>query len=169
QLARGVEGCLPRWLELLGGSFRDRVRRRRQGEEERLHRYYQGLEAEAAEPVRALLHQPQELQARRLLPGAGPAGLPQQAWDQLVHLRAELAQTLARLRRERQLRLEEVAERYRIGVEVQPLAAALVWVPHLVLAFSLRAGPPGERDDVLEVEAAWDLLQVRWTGLACQG
>lgn len=169
QLARGVEGSLPRWLELLGGSFRDRVRRRRQREEERLHRYYQGLEAEAAEPVRALLHQLQELQARRLLPGAGPAGLPQQAWDQLVHLRAELAQTLARLRRERQLRLEEVAERYRIGVEVQPLAAALVWVPHLVLALSLRAEPPGERDDILEVEAAWNLLQGRWTGLACQG
>lgn len=159
---------IPRWAGVLGAAFQADIETRRRREEERLQRYYQGLEAEALEPMRALGLQLQSLEARRLLAGAVPEGVARQVWEQVDKLRQELAETRARLARERKLRMNEVAERYRVRLEVTPLAAALCWTPHLVLPLSLRAEGRSGPLEPLELDAVWNLAQGRWTGLACQ-
>lgn len=159
---------LPRWAELLGASFRADVEARRRREEERLQQYYKGLEAEAVEPMRVLLLQLQGLEARRLLPGPACDDAARHVREEVARLREELAETRERLSREWGLRMHEVAERYRVRLEVTPVAAALCWTPHLMLSLHLWAEGLGDPADPLELDAAWNLAQGRWTGLGCQ-
>ncbi|BAS27688.1 hypothetical protein LIP_1845 [Limnochorda pilosa] len=166
-LERALE-ALPRWAEEPGRSFRRGVHERRQLEEQRLEAYYRGLEDEAAEPLRAMLLQLEGLRARLLLPGASTRGVPAEVEERLRALREDLAEARARLVRERRRRMAEVAERYRVRLEAEPVGAALLWTPHLVLQLTVRPERGRGEAEPLELEAAWNLAQRRWSGLACQ-
>src|SRR5690554_1050243 len=146
----------PRWAKVRGQPFLEGVDRRRLEEERRLEAYYRGLEEEASEPLRSALAQLEGFWARRLLPGAPRRELPPALKGELDTLREELAQTRARLGRERRRRMAEVARRYGPRLEVELLGGALVWIPHLALQVTMRPEGSGGEHEPLELEAAWN-------------
>lgn len=128
-------------------------------EKTRLDEYYRGLAAETVDPLRRVFRRMAAAEMR--MGWAGDRSRGEQRWERLrteaLRLREQYAVELKKLETERERRLEELLERYRIKTEITLAQVALVYVPRIAWTLRLTGTGPSRR----EITVLYDILRER--------